>query len=197
MSLSPGLSLSLREAFSGSTIPITERPNLMYSSSIVCPPASTAPASAVFSMAPAIMSASVLIGMSSVQTGEGKAAMFMTHHGMPPMAYTSESALAAAVWPKSRGSLPRAPRMSTVCTSAIPGGGAFMTTASSLLEKPCAMRPSGSGGTGMEERICSSNSGAVLAAQPAPLVLSIRQNAMKVLLWRARGFPAHPMITAG
>ena len=39
----------------------------------------------------------------------------------------------------------------------------------------------------MEERICSSNSGAVLAAQPAPLVLSIRQNAMKVLLWRARG----------
>ena len=87
----------------------------------------------------------------------------------------SADAFAAAVCPKRRALLPIGPSMSTVCTRTMPAGGDFTRTASSLFEKPWTMRPSGSGGTGISARICSSNSGAVFAAQPAPLVFSMRQ----------------------
>ncbi len=42
-------------------------------------------------------------------------------NGRPPIAYTSESALAAATWPNAYGSSTTGVKKSTVCTSARPG----------------------------------------------------------------------------
>ena len=100
----------------------------------------------------------------------------MAAHASPPTAYTSESALAAAVCPNNRGSLPSGLRTSTVCTRAIPAGGALTMTASSLCSKPCSTRPSGSGTPGRAASTCSRNSGAVFAAHPAALARSISRN---------------------
>jgi hypothetical protein len=47
-----------------------------------------------------------------------------------------------------------------------------------LCSKPCNTRPSGSGTPGRDANTCSSNSGAVFAAQPAALALSISLNDM-------------------
>ena len=84
--------------------------------------------------------------------------------------------------PNRRGLLPRGLNTSTVCTSAMPGGGACTTTASSLWANPCKTRSVGSGTPGKARRTCSSNSGAVFAAQPAAFVRSIRRNVICELL---------------
>ena len=54
--------------------------------------------------------------------------------GVPPIAVTSERALAAAMRPQSDGSSTTGVKKSTVCTSAVPPG-ETKTAASSLVSK--------------------------------------------------------------
>ena len=79
----------------------TDSPYLGSRSSTVWPPASTAPASCALSAPPRSICASTssVIPSASASGPAGKNAMFMAHHGSPPMAYTSERALAAAICP--------------------------------------------------------------------------------------------------
>ena len=60
------------------------------------PPAMTAPASFTLSAPPSRMARTASAGRQ-----EGTASRFMASLGAPPMAYTSERALAAAMRPKS------------------------------------------------------------------------------------------------
>ena len=98
-SASPGRASLLRQSPSGWTVPTTARPYFGSSSRIVCPPASTAPDSCTFAAAASKIARTVSSGSSS-----GKAAMESASSGLPPMAKTSLSALAAAMAPKSAGS---------------------------------------------------------------------------------------------
>jgi len=61
---------------------------------MVWPPAMTAPASFTFSAPPRRIAAMISGGRLS-----GKAAMFRANSGRPPIAYTSDSAFAAAMAP--------------------------------------------------------------------------------------------------
>jgi hypothetical protein len=77
----------------GSTTPVTEKPNWM-SPSTVCPPATTAPASAILSKPPRKISA-----IHSAGKPLGKLASVSAVSGRPPIAYTSEIEFAAATAP--------------------------------------------------------------------------------------------------
>ena len=77
-----------------SAIPKTASPNFGSSSLMVCPPPITTPASRHFSAAPRKISRVISRGRFA-----GNAATLKAKNGCPPMAYTSERLLAAAIAP--------------------------------------------------------------------------------------------------
>ena len=95
-SRSPSLAPRLVSTAPGWTRPLTHRPYLGSASSMLWPPAVTAPASATLAAPPSRMAPTASRGRQ-----EGTASRFMASLGSPPMAYTSERALAAAICPKS------------------------------------------------------------------------------------------------
>src|SRR5260370_10242476 len=90
--------------------------------------------------------------------------------GLPPMAYTSLSAFAAAICPKVCGSSTMGVKKSTVWTIAISGLSRY-TPASSLVSKPTSTF--GSVGRGKRRKTESSNPGLSFAAQPAALTMAV------------------------
>jgi len=81
-SLSPGFAPLLEIIFSGWIMPVTERPYFISSSSTLCPPARTAPASLIFSMPPR----RIFLRISPESFFMGKPTRFMAVRGRPPMA---------------------------------------------------------------------------------------------------------------
>ena len=80
-----------------STIPVTASPKIGSGESMLWPPASGIPASAQMLRAPSSTRRATSGG--SLSTGQPSTAMASS--GRPPMAYTSEMALAEAMRPKS------------------------------------------------------------------------------------------------
>ena len=91
--------------------------------------------------------------------------MFSAVRGVPPIAYTSEIAFAAAIRPKSYGSSTSGVKKSTVCTSARSALSAN-TAASSAVAGPTSTR--GSPTAGSPSTIGSSSAAGSLQPQPAP-----------------------------
>src|SRR6267154_2972232 len=100
----------------------------------------------------------------------GKPTMDSAEIGLPPMAYTSLSELAAAICPNVNGSSTMGVKKSTVCTSAISRLSRY-TPASSLVSKPTSTL--GSVGRGKRRKTESSNPGLSFAAQPAALTMAV------------------------
>src|SRR6267378_2504787 len=122
-------------------------------------------ASVIFERPPRIIcsriSGSPLSGKPTIESAET---------GLPPMAYTSLSALAAAICPKVCASSTIGVKKSTVCTIAISGLSRY-TPASSLVSKPTSTF--GSVGRGKRRKTESSNPGLSFAAQPAALTMAV------------------------
>ena len=108
-STSPGRAPPLRSSRSGWATPTTASPNFGSGSRIVWPPASVPPASRTTSAAPPTIAA-----MTSTGSSSGKAATDRANSTRPPMANTSEQALAAAIAPNVAGSATSGGKKSTV-----------------------------------------------------------------------------------
>src|SRR5439155_26405843 len=100
----------------------------------------------------------------------GKHAMLSAVRGSPPIAYTSESALAAAIAPNSKGSSTMGVKKSTVCTSAR-SGAIRNTPASSAVEVPTSRSACTTGGSARRTR--DRSAGPSLPAQPAARARSV------------------------
>ena len=98
-STSPGRAPPFRNRRSGCAAPITASPYFGSESRIVWPPASTPPASRTLAAAASNTAAIAAFGKLS-----GKAAIDSANSTRPPIANTSESALAAAISPYVAGS---------------------------------------------------------------------------------------------
>ena len=98
-STSPGRAPPLRNSRSGCAAPMTARPYFGSGSRIVWPPARTPPASRTLPAAASNTAARASFGKSS-----GNAAIDSANSTRPPIANTSESALAAAISPYATGS---------------------------------------------------------------------------------------------
>ena len=95
ISSSPSFAPLLVSILSGWTNPVTAIPYLGSSSKMECPPVIRAPASYTFSYPPLSISCTASLSISA-----GTAIIFNASLGSPPMAYTSDIALAAAICPK-------------------------------------------------------------------------------------------------
>ena len=113
-STSPARPVELRTTARGCTTPVTAIPYFGSGSSIECPPTIGTPASAAISAPPARMRASVSAPWRSSENATTLSAV----SGCAPIAYTSDSAFAAAILPNSCGSSTIGVKKSTVCTSA-------------------------------------------------------------------------------
>ena len=96
---SPTLQLLFCNILSGWTTPVTDKPYLGVASWIECPPARTPPASCTFSAPPFNIWCKISKSIFS-----GKATIFKAEITSPPIAYTSLSALVAAICPYKYGS---------------------------------------------------------------------------------------------
>ena len=150
---------------SGCTRPNTERPYLGSSSSMECPPTTNAPASRTLSAPPRSTSPTTSVPMQL-----GKARMLSAVTGFPPMANTSDRALAAATAPNSYGSSTTGVKKSSVSTAAL-SLSTCQTAASSAVSKPSSRFGSGTAGA-MSRSIFERSPGPHLAAQP-PLSVSV------------------------
>ena len=112
-SRSPARRPPLMSTRSGWTRPVTHSPYFGSLSMTVWPPAMTPPASATFSAPPRKTSATMLLSIS-----RGKPATASANSTSPPIAYTSDMALAAATAPHVHGSSTTGGKKSTVSTSA-------------------------------------------------------------------------------
>jgi hypothetical protein len=111
---SPTDAVLLRRSREGCTVPVTAIPYFGSGSSIECPPTTATPAAAHTSAPPRRISRST----SPPRSASGKATRFRAVTGTPPIAYTSDSAFAAAIRPKSYGSSTIGVKKSAVDTSA-------------------------------------------------------------------------------
>ena len=93
---SPARPASLRISSAGSTSPVTAMPYFGSGSSTLCPPATWQPAAEATSSPPRSTSAATENG----STSRGQHSRLSATTGTPPIAYTSESALAAAIRPQ-------------------------------------------------------------------------------------------------
>ncbi len=98
----------------GCTRPCTAKPNRGSSERMVWPPATVPPASATTAAAPANTAS-----IADVARPSGNPATLSASTTRPPMANTSEQALAAATAPKSPGSSTSGGKKSMVDTSAV------------------------------------------------------------------------------
>src|SRR5216683_6967557 len=129
------------------------------------PPMTLHFASAIFERPPRIICSRI-----SGSPLSGKPTMESAETDLPPMAYTSLSAFAAAICPNVCGSSTIGVKKSTVCTSAMPSPSRY-TPASSLVSKPTSTF--GSVGRGKRRKTESSNPGLSFAAQPAALTIAV------------------------
>src|ERR687890_290249 len=167
---SPGVPASLRMRRCGSATPVTAMPYLGSGSSTLCPPATWQPASRATSRPPRSTSAASSIG----STSRGQPNRFTATSGVPPIAYTSDSALAAAIRPQSYGSSTTGVKKSVVDTSVLPPG-IRTTAASSPASRPTSSSPAGSTGPRpvSAATAASSSPGGILQAQPPPCAYEV------------------------
>src|SRR5580658_1336423 len=163
ISWSPGAARSMVISAAGSARPTTARPYLGTGSSMVWPPAMAQPASPATCAPP--WSTWPRIAMS--RPSAGQAVRLTANSGRPPMAYTSDSALAAAIRPQSHGSSTIGVKKSVVSTSAR-SSSRRMTAASSPSAAPMSRSPSALGMLPMVANSASSLASGSLHAQPAP-----------------------------
>ena len=162
---SPGRPASLRSKRSGSATPVTAMPYLGSGSSTLWPPATWQPACRATSNPPRSTSAASSIG----STSRGQPSRLTATTGVPPMAYTSESAFVAAIRPQSYASSTTGVKKSTVATIAVPDS-SRTTAASSPSSSPTSSSPGPAGGCGPARPATtdSSSPGGILQAQPPP-----------------------------
>ena len=94
---SPARAVEFRITRSGCTVPVTASPYLGSASSMECPPTIATPAAAAASEPPRRISTNGSRPRSSTEYATRLRAV----SGVPPIAYTSDSALVAATRPKS------------------------------------------------------------------------------------------------
>ena len=173
-STSPGRAPPLRSRRSGCAVPITASPNFGSGSRIVWPPASTPPASRTFAAAASNTAARAAFGKSS-----GNAAIDNANSTRPPIANTSESALAAAISPYSTASstrggkksnVPRIARSSEMRQAAASSGGSRPAISAGSAAAPSARAPAPSPASASASRSAPS-----FAAQPPHSVSSVRR----------------------
>ncbi len=159
---SPGRPASIRSSRAGSASPVTAMPYFGSGSSMLCPPATWQPACRAISSPPRSTSTASSDGSRS----RGQPSRFSATSGSPPTAYTSDSALAAAIRPKVTASSTTGVKKSAVATTA--RSPEMRTTAAS---SPCSMPMSRSPplASGISRATASSSSpGGILQAQPPP-----------------------------
>ena len=179
---SPGRPASLRSSRSGSTSPVTAMPYLGSGSSTLCPPATWQPASPATVSPPRSTSAA----SSNGSTSRGQHSRLSATSGRPPIAYTSDSALAAAIRPQSYGSSTTGVKKSVVATTAIPVPAIRTTAASSPSSSPTSSSPAGSRGPAPSSpaTAASSSPGGILQAQPPPCAYWVSRYVVAVTgLW--------------
>src|SRR5215212_3350630 len=167
-STSPAHPPALVRARSGWTSPITTRPKIGSSTSIECPPSIRQRARSVTSAAPPSTSASISNGSFS----RGQPTRLRANSGVAPMAYTSLSALAAAIAPQARGSSTIGVKKSVVATRAR-SSLSLNTAASSRLAASTSTRGSTTGGKCRSTSFRSTEPS--LQAQPAPCDRAVRR----------------------
>ncbi len=166
ISRSPGAARSMVIRAAGSARPVTARPYLGTGSSIVCPPATKHPACAATSAPPR----STWPRMARSSPSPGQATRLTANSGRPPIAYTSDSAFAAAIRPQSAGSSTIGVKKSVVSTSAR-SSSRRSTAASSPSAAPMSRSPAAGpivGTSPMVANNASSLASGSLHAQPAP-----------------------------
>src|SRR4029453_2657384 len=129
---------------------------------IVWPPRRAAPALLTTSTPPCRTWPSISSGRAST----GQATMFSARNGRAPIAYTSESALVAAILPQSYGSSTIGVKKSSVATSAWPSG--RRTTAASSPVSAATSTSAPSSGRDSVPRTVSRSAGPSLHPHPAP-----------------------------
>ena len=92
---SPARPASMRSSASGSASPVTAMPYLGSGSSMLCPPASRQPACRAASSPPRSTSPASSTG----SVARGQPSRFSATSGVPPTAYTSDSAFVPAIRP--------------------------------------------------------------------------------------------------
>ena len=162
----PARPWSLRRSRSTSPIPVTAMPYLGSGSSTLCPPATGHPADVATSRPPRRTSVASSMGRRSV----GQHSRLMASTGVPPMAYTSDRALAAAIRPQSYGSSTTGVKKSAVLMTACPPA-RRTTAASSPSSRPTIS--SGEGCPTSPATIRSRSPGAILQAQPPPCAVVV------------------------
>ena len=143
-----------------------------------CPPASSIPAREHTNLAPS----STLAASSGASFSTGQLKIALANRGLPPMAYTSEMALVAAMRPKSNGSSTMGVKKSTVLITAI-SSDTWYTAASSLLELPTSNRGSACTKDPLAPRIWSNTAGAILQPQPDPSLHSVNRMVCSIAFW--------------
>ena len=113
-SASPARAELLVTILAGSTSPMATSPYFGSSSSTLCPPRIGTPTDRMTSEPPRMISSI----MPSERRRRGKPTRFRTKSGFAPIAYMSESALVAAIRPKSYGSSTTGVKKSAVTTRA-------------------------------------------------------------------------------
>ena len=157
----PAWAPALVSSLPSSASPVTAWPYIGSGPSTVWPPTTAQPPSDAAAAPPASTSARTSRGRSS----RGQATRFSPNRGVPPMAYTSEAALVAAMRPQVWGSSTTGAKKSAVEIRARPSP-SRQAAASSPVSVP-TMRSSWDW-LGSERTTCASSEGPSLPAQPAP-----------------------------
>ena len=149
------------------TSPVTASPNFGSGSRTLCPPTTRAPARAHARAPPARIARSTARGSRS----SGKNTRFSAHSGRPPIAYTSDSALQAAISPNTSGSSTIGAMTSVVSTSPRPSFSSRRTTAASSANSAPTItsdRPSPCPGGSTPSSTWTRSPSRSFAAQPPP-----------------------------
>src|SRR5581483_3724096 len=119
----------------------------------------------------------------------GKQTTLRARIGLPPMAYTSESALVAAIWPYRYGSSTSGGKKSMVSIMAR-SSDTLYTAASSKLPKP-AIKSGGALAAGSPASSLASSAAPSLAAQPPALTLAVNRRSSESVTSMFSPFPAN------
>ncbi|KAG1483569.1 hypothetical protein G6F54_013529 [Rhizopus delemar] len=133
------------------------------------PPATTMPAAAQARSPPCRMPRMVSCGSTLI----GMPTMASANSGRAPIAYRSDSALVAAMRPKSNGSSTIGMKKSVVATIAWRSSRRY-TAASSLVSRPPSSS-AGAGSAGIPRSSSESTPGAILQPQPPPWASEVRR----------------------
>ena len=122
----------------------------------------------------------------------GQAARLTANSGRPPMAYTSDSALAAAIAPQSPGSSTIGVKKSVVRIRAR-SSSRRSTAASSASAAPMSRSPWAEAAGGIDANMASSLASGSLQAQPAPGDREVRRGVTPLRYARGAGY--HTAVT--